>query len=224
MTPMNRLMQQWRGLAPREQWLGFGVGLALLGMLYVLLVAEPLGLRIAAETSREQQANARRLSAQNSLLEIQARLAADPNLSYRQALASAQASREQLLQRIDLETSALVSPAKMKSLLQDLLRNQARLKLVALESSSGPLAVPAPATAGTAEQKAPPVVFYRHGLRLTLEGGYFDLLAYLTAIQASGWRLHWDSLNYEVGEGGANRARVILDLHTLSRYAGWVGV
>ncbi|HCJ29757.1 MAG TPA: MSHA biogenesis protein MshJ [Pseudomonas sp.] len=221
---MNKLLQHWRALAPREQWLTYGVGLALLIMLYVLLVAEPLGLRISAETHRQQLAHARRLEAETSLLDIQAKLAADPNQSYRQALATAQASHQQLLQRIDLETSTLVSPARMKVLLQDLLRNQAKLKLVALESSSAPLAVPASSAAEPKEQTAPPVVFYRHGLRLTLEGGYFDLLAYLSAIQASGWRLHWDSLNYEVGEGGANRARVILDLHTLSRDAGWVGV
>jgi len=221
---MNKLIQQWQALAPREQWLTYGVGLALLVMFYVLLVAEPLGLRIAAETSRQQDARTRLLAADNSLLEIQAKLAADPNLSYRQALAAAQTSHDNLLQRIDLETSTLISPTRMKALLQDLLRNQTQLKLVALESSSGPLAMPATATVEGAELKKPPVVFYRHGLRLTLEGGYFDLLGYLNAIQASGWRLHWDSLNYEVGEEGAGRARVILDLHTLSRDAGWVGV
>ncbi|MGE6659825.1 type II secretion system protein GspM [Pseudomonas sp. NPDC077408] len=221
---MNKLIQHWQALAPREQWLTYGVGLSLLIMLYVLLIAEPLGLRIAAETSRQQAAHTRLLAAESSLLEIQAKLAADPNLSYRQALAAAQVSHDELLQRIDLETSTLVSPTRMKGLLQDLLRNQTQLKLVALESSSGPLAVPAAATAESKEQKTPPVVFYRHGLRLTLEGGYFDLLAYLNAVQGSGWRLHWDSLNYEVGEEGAGRARVTLDLHTLSRDAGWVGV
>ena len=221
---MNKLIQHWQALAPREQWLTYGVGLALLIMLYVLLIAEPLGLRIAAEGNRQQDAHTRRLAAENSMLEIQAKLAADPNLSYRQALAAAQTSHHNLLQRIDLETSTLISPARMKALLQDLLRNQAKLKLVALQSSSGPLAVPAAVTADNKEQKTPPVVFYRHGLRLTLEGGYFDLLAYLNAVQSSGWRLHWDSLNYEVGEEGASRARVILDLHTLSRDAGWVGV
>ncbi len=221
---MNKLIQRWQGLAPREQWLTYGVGLALLIMLYVLLIAEPLGLRIAAEVGRQQAAHTRLLAAESSLLEIQAKLAADPNLSYRQALAAAQVSYDNLLQRIDLETSTLISPARMKALLQDLLRNQAKLKLVALQSSSGPLAVPSEVTADNKEQKTPPVVFYRHGLRLTLEGGYFDLLAYLNAVQASGWRLHWDSLNYEVGEEGAGRARVSLDLHTLSRDAGWVGV
>ncbi|MCQ4241901.1 type II secretion system protein GspM [Stutzerimonas stutzeri] len=220
---MNKLLQRWQALAPREQWLSLGVGLALLIMLYMLLLAEPLGLRIAAEQSRQQLAEARRIEAQNSLQDIRRRLAADPNLSYRQALKAAQASREELHQRIDVETSTLVSPEKMKALLQDLLRNQAKLKLVALQSSSAPLELPGAAPA-TQEQQASPVVFYRHGVQLTLEGGYFDLLTYLKAIEASGWRLHWDRLDYEVGENGHDRARVTLDLHTLSRDAGWVGV
>lgn len=220
---MNKLLQRWQALAPREQWLSLGVGLALLIMLYMLLLAEPLGLRIAAEQSRQQLAEARRIEAQNSLQDIHRRLAADPNLSYRQALKAAQASREELHQRIDVETSTLVSPEKMKALLQDLLRNQAKLKLVALQSSSAPLELPGAAPV-TQEQQASPVVFYRHGVQLTLEGGYFDLLTYLKAIEASGWRLHWDRLDYEVGENGHDRARVILDLHTLSRDAGWVGV
>ena len=103
--------------------------------------------RSTRSCSRQQSAQPRLLAADNSLLEIQAKLAADPNLSYRQALAAAQASHDNLLQRIDLETSTLISPARMKALLQDLLRNQAKLKLVALQSSSGPLAVPSAVTA-----------------------------------------------------------------------------
>ncbi|WP_313089165.1 MSHA biogenesis protein MshJ [Pseudomonas sp.] len=222
---MNKAVQRWRALAPREQWLACAVGLALLVMFHVLLVAEPLGLTVRAEAQRTQLAQARQLEAGNTLAEIQAKLAADPNLSYRQALAAAQGDREQLLQRLDVETGSLVSPAKMKALLQDLLRRQATLRLVALESSSAPLAVPSAAapSADTATQ-APPVVFYRHGLSLTLEGGYFELLDYLSAVQASGWRLHWDNLDYQVGEGGVQHARITFELHTLSRDAGWVGV
>lgn len=221
---MNKLIAYWRGLAPREQWLAYAVGLALLIMLYVLAIAEPLSNRLATQHQRQQAAQARQLEAESSLFDIQARLAADPNLTYRQALQAVQANHDQLLQRIDLETSTLVSPAKMKVLLQDLLRNQNQLKLIALESSSAPLALPGATAAQSPEHKAPPIVFYRHGLRLTLEGGYFALVSYLDAIQGSGWRLHWDSLDYEVDESGASRARIILELHTLSRDAGWVGV
>jgi MSHA biogenesis protein MshJ len=68
------------------------------------------------------------------------------------------------------------------------------------------------------------VVLYRHGLRLQLQGGYFDLLSYLQAIQGSGWMLNWDSLDYRVGKAGPGQAQISLKLYTLSRQAGWVGV
>lgn len=221
---MNKWLQRWQAFAPREQWLCFAVGLALVVMLYLMLVADPLAARIAAEQNRQRLAESRQLEADSTLREIQAKLAADPNLTYRQALQSAQANRARILQRIDEETRALIAPAKMKVLLQDLLRTQDKLKLIELESFSTPLALPGSTQADVDQRKAAPLVFYRHGLRLTLEGGYFELLTYLNAIQASGWRLHWDSLDYEVGEAGTGRARIVLDLHTLSRDAGWVGV
>jgi len=43
-------------------------------------------------------------------------------------------------------------------------------------------------------------------------------------VQNSGWRLHWDSLDYHIDEAGPDKARITLELHTLSREAGWVGV
>lgn len=221
---LSVVRQRWLALAPREQWLTALVGAALLGIVYLLLVAEPLAQRIAQQASEREQADARRLEAENSLLELQARLAADPNRLYRVALDAAQASREQILQRIDKETSSLVSPARMKVLLQDLLRRQPRLQMVGLQSFSAPLELPAAETPANGEAQPATVSFYRHGLRLTLQGGYFDLLDYLQAVQNSGWRLHWDSLDYHIEEAGPDKARITLELHTLSRDAGWIGV
>jgi MSHA biogenesis protein MshJ len=61
-------------------------------------------------------------------------------------------------------------------------------------------------------------------VNLKLQGGYFDLLRYLQAIQGTQWKLNWDSLDYRVGEAGAAHAQISLQLYTLSRYAGWIGV
>jgi MSHA biogenesis protein MshJ len=226
-------LKRWQALAPREQWLAYAVGLALLPMLYLLLIGDPLAGRIKAQDNQRRLAEARRLEAESAMQEMRAKLAADPNLGYRKALQTADAERQQTLGLIEEQTSALVSPQRMKILLQDLLRTQPGLRLLALESSSSPLMLPeapgpaAPATNTTGkaqEPPPPPLTLYRHGLRLTLEGGYFELLAYLRAIQSSGWRLHWDSLDYRVGETGPGRAKIVLELHTLSRHAGWVGV
>src|SRR5690606_8361014 len=136
-------------------------------------IADPLALRIKAEQTRERAAQARQLEAGNELRDIQAKLAADPDRTYREALAAAETTRARILQRIDDETSTLVSPARMKVLLQDVLRTQARLKLIELESSSSPLALPDSESTKQPQAQPAPVVFYRHGLRLTLEGGYF---------------------------------------------------
>ncbi|TBV10603.1 type II secretion system protein GspM [Stutzerimonas kirkiae] len=222
---MNDLLKRWHALAPREQWLCYAVGLALLVMLYYLLLAEPLALREQTYVRERQDAETRLQEAQATRLDLEARMAADPNLPYRDALRVAEGVRQEVLRRIDEETGSLIPPAQMKSVLQELLRNQPRLKLINLESSSTPLELPGdtPPQVGSTPSEVP-LVLYRHGLKLTLEGGYFDLLEYLRAVQASGWRLHWDSLDHRVSEEGHEKARIIIDLHTLSRDQGVLGV
>ena len=225
---MNELLARWKKLAPREQWLTFGAGLVLLGMVYLTLVGDPLALRLKQQQAALLAAQARGLEAQNSLAELHAKLAADPNLPYRSSLLIAQASREQLLNEIDSGTSVLIKPAQMKQLLQTLLQAQPNLRLVALDSFSSPLQLPsvkAEAELDKSKEDAPAALtLYRHGVKLTLEGGYFDLLSYLQAIQASGWRLHWDSLDYQVDEAAPGQAKISLQLYTLSREEGWIGV
>jgi MSHA biogenesis protein MshJ len=224
---MNNWLQRWQDMAPREQWLTYAVGLVLLGMLYLLLLGDPLSAQLARQQAAIKLAEGRGAEAAAGLAELQARLAADPNIPYRSALLAASASREELLRQIDSGTAELVTPAKMKAVLQSLLRAQQGLSLVGMQSFSEPVQLAqddAAAPTGASAAAAPVAVLYRHGLVLQLEGGYFDLLQYLQAVQASGWKLNWDSLDYRVGEAGPGRAQISLKLFTLSREAGWVGV
>lgn len=226
---MNKWLLRWQGMAPREQWLGYGIALVLTGVVYLLLLGDPLAARLAKQTANYKLAEARRLEAESGSATLQAQLDADPGMQYRSALLAAAASREELIRQIDAHTDALITPEKMKALLEDLLRAQPGLRLVGLNSFSEPVQLPAAAPAAraagtTAPTAAQPVTLYRHGVRLQLEGGYFDLLAYLQAIQSSAWSLNWDSLDYQVGEAGPARASISLQLYTLSRHAGWVGV
>lgn len=220
---MNKWLQRWLGMAPREQWLAYGVGLALLGMLYLLLIGDPLAAKVARQEAAVKMAVARSDEASAGLAELQARLAADPNIPYRSALLAASANREELIRQIDNGTAELVTPEKMKAVLQSLLQAQQGLSLLGMQSYSEAVQLPDPAGAEDKTAVAP-LTLYRHGLVLELEGGYFDLLSYLQAVQNSGWTLNWDSLDYDVGEAGPGRAQIRLKLFTLSRKAGWVGV
>lgn len=222
---MNDLLQRWLKLAPREQWLVYGGGLLLLGMLYMVLLGDPLTLRISKQESAQKVAQARLLEASNASAELQSRLAADPNLTYRSALLAESATREQLLGAINSDTATLVRPAQMKQLLRNLLQSQPKLRVIALESFSSPLVMPVPDSSVTEkDSSAAPALLFRHGVKLTLEGGFFDLLTYLQAVQASGWKLYWDSLEYKVGKQGHAQAEITLQLYTVSQEAGWVGV
>lgn len=222
---MNKLLQRWLLLEPREQWLSYAVALAVVGMLYMLLLGDPLTQRVAKQETLAKAAVLSQQAAQVGLADLQAKLAADPNAPYRSALLTAQASGEQLIGEIDHDTAGLLPPAKMRAVLQELLRAQPKLRLLALQSFSEPLqlATEEPDKTPAVAAKAP-VTLYRHGLKISLQGGYFDLLLYLQAIQASGWKLHWDSLDYQVGSDGPAQAKINLVLYTLSREAGWIGV
>lgn len=241
---MNPLLQRWHALAPREQWMAFAVALLLPAMAWLMFGHDPLAQRLKQLQGEQQGGETRRLEARTALAELQARAAVDPDLALRQALLAAQAVRDGQLDALQRETAALIDPQRMQRVLQDLLQTRPGLRLLGLESFSAPLALPAappadpqrPATgqppaaaANAAGSVAPAPILYRHGMRLTLEGSYFELRDYLQDIERQslgqdGRRLFWERLDYQVDEAGPGKARITLELYTLSRAAGWIGV
>lgn len=233
---MNPLLQRWQALAPREQWLACAVALLLLALGWLQFGHEPLAQSQRRLDGERQSAQARRLEARRALAELQARAAVDPDLALRQALLAAEAVRDGQLAALQRDTAALIDPPHMQQVLQELLQSRPGLRLLGLESFSAPLVLPAPpatpaapAVAGQpAGAAAPAPILYRHGMRLTLEGSYFELRDYLRDVeqrsQQGGRRLFWERLDYQVGEAGPGKARIVVELYTLSREAGWVGV
>lgn len=233
---MNPLLQRWQALAPREQWLACAVALLLLALGWLQFGHEPLAQSQRRLDGERQSAQARRLEARRALAELQARAAVDPDLALRQALLAAEAVRDGQLAALQRDTAALLDPPHMQQVLQELLQSRPGLRLLGLESFSAPLVLPAPpagpaapAVAGQPAGAATPApILYRHGMRLTLEGSYFELRDYLRDVeqrsQQGGRRLFWERLDYQVGEAGPGKARIVVELYTLSREAGWVGV
>lgn len=233
---MNPLLQRWQALAPREQWLACAVALLLLALGWLQFGHEPLAQGLRRVEGERQSAQARRLEARRALAELQARAAVDPDLALRQALLAAEAVRDGQLAALQRDTAALIDPPHMQQVLQELLQSRPGLRLLGLESFSAPLVLPAPpaapaapAVAGQPASAATPApILYRHGMRLTLEGSYFELRDYLRDVeqrsQQGGRRLFWERLDYQVGEAGPGKARIVVELYTLSREAGWVGV
>lgn len=106
--------------------------------------------------------------------------------------------------------SDLVTPAQMLPLLEQLLSRQHGLTMRNLQSLGK-------TTLGDGQP-----AIYRHGVELTVEGRYADLLDYLRALEASPQRLLWGSLQLKVLQHP--QVRLTLRLHTLSTEAHWVEI
>lgn len=144
--------------------------------------------------------------------------------------------RDQLqaeLRQLDLELrhsiERFVEPSKMPELLADLMRQHqglafkrvTRMPTEPLAASRIHLDTSEDSTTQDVAATGEPSV-YRHPIELEFEGNYFDVLAYLTTLENSSWRLNWRSFDYQVKAHPV--ARVTIQVDTLSRRKEWLGV
>ncbi|MGL5708372.1 MAG: MSHA biogenesis protein MshJ [Aeromonas sp.] len=205
------LKAQWQAwgqrialLSQRERVLILLTGLVLLG------AAGIYGWLEGADTRLQQDRMA--LSAAERDLEImelenlgkQARLKRDPNQGVHDQLAQVEADLARLDGELKAQTVDLIPAHEMPLVLEALLSRSANLHMLALSSLE-----PTPLMAG--EQK---VNLYKHGIRLQLEGGYFDVYQYLKALEALPRHFYWKQFDYRVKAYPG--AVVEMEIYTLS--------
>lgn len=126
--------------------------------------------------------------AEAALMVLQARLQQDPNQALRQELF---ATSNQLTQVDDLlakQTAGMIPAVRMADTLRQMLVRSGKLKLQALVSLPPTPLLP----------KENKVNYYRHGVRLTLQGRYSDIYDYLRLLEQLPQHFYWQSLHYQV--------------------------
>lgn len=196
--------QQIAALSLRERILILLTGVVLLGAMGIY------GWLDDADTRLGQDRQA--LAAAQRDLEIltlenqgkQARLGRDPDAQVRDQLAGVETSLRQMDAELLAQTVDLIPAHEMPAVLEALLSRSANLHMLALTSLK-----PEPLMAG--EQK---VNLFRHGIRLQLEGGYFDVYQYLKALEALPRHFYWKGFDYRAVEHP--KAAVAMEIYTLS--------
>lgn len=127
---------------------------------------------------------------------------------------------------------SLVPPQRMSALLEDILRRNRSLRLVALKTlpvTSLVEAEVAPAAKNTLEPSkvagaARPLTatnaVYRHGVELTVAGSYAELVHYLTELEALPWHMFWGKADMTVE--AYPKTNLTLRLYTLSLDPAWL--
>ncbi len=212
------LLRLWNRRAPRERVF---VILALLAALGVALDTAAIAPLRVARASAQKEA----LTLRGQVAEIQAQVmeqSREGDAQFAERSAALKARREHAERVIREAQIDLISPQDMREQLAAILVRFPALKVLSVVSlPPAPLGDAVGATSATAGAAVAPGV-YQHGLEVKVEGRYFDLIAYLEALEKTPRRVYWRELELAVNEQGIPVTRIAL--FTLSKEAVWMRI
>lgn len=224
---MKQLWHKWSeridAMMLRERAIVFFAAALVLLFLFDAMLSGPVTdrQRKVARQLAQKQMDTRRIQEQVQLLIGRHRQ--DPNAEQR-------AQIEELKQRlaeIDVQLAEkqheLVAPDRVPGLLEEMLRRERGLQLVDLRSLPPEPLFENQAGSTSADGTAVATLqAYRHGVELTVRGGYFDLVRYLDDLEQLPLRMFWRQIDID-GEAYP-RITMKLSVYTLSLERTWVVV
>ena len=212
---------KFEALNPRERWM---VACALLVVVYAvinMLLLSPLLERQKILTSELDADQSQIQGLNQQISEFSRQPVIDPDAQNKQRIAELQSHLQLLETRLnDLQTT-LINPDKMPELLRSLLKKNGNLKLIELKTLpvKGLLESSAENTEQAPKQDVP---VFKHGVEITIEGRYLDLLEYVTELEKMPWHVLWSkaALNAEHYPD----SQLTLTVYTLSLDQTWLSI
>ena len=234
---MNDLKKHWLKIASRIDAMSLRERAMVFIAIAITLVSLMNALLIDPTLARQKQLSEQIVQTQQTTSILQGQIqtllkmsTTDPNAALQIKLARLRAQSELSGKTLQDIQSRLVSPQQMPALLEDILRRNKSVHLIALKTL--PVEALDGNTADSTKQPAktePAGNFtssaahvYKHGVEITLTGSYFDLIHYLTAIEALPWRMFWGKAELNVDD--SNNITLTLRLYTLSQEQAWISI
>ncbi|MGK5012590.1 hypothetical protein [Janthinobacterium sp. MDB2-8] len=240
------MKQQWQKIASkidalsvRERAMIFGAAAALLifSVFYLFLDPQMTRRKALADTIVQQQQAAAVID--GDVAQKMAAHAGDPDQQDRIRLERIKQETQQMRQALQSSQNGLVAPERIVPMLQQLLKQQANLRLVSLATlpsgamgqgghvatkaaASAPAAAPAGQPPADSESAKAPAVLYRHGVEIVLRGNYLDMVNYMDAVEAMPAHVFWGKVNMKVEQ--YPNATLSLTLYTLSLDEKWIAL
>lgn len=221
------MKRQWEAISvklmamsQRERLMIMGALLALIWLVFDTLLLTPALQKqkfYGQEISTKQEEVAKLQTQQVAIIQAGKN---DPDAGSKAHLAELQQKVAQMDAELLATQSALVPPDRMPKLLGSLLQRGRQVKLVSLITL--PVTGLMDGVGGDKEKSAPVFGIYKHGFEVTLEGGYLDLMHYMTELEASPWRMLWGEMSLQAGE--YPRSSLKLTLYTLSLDQAWLRI
>ncbi len=238
------MKQSWQKLSARIDAMSLRERVLIFVMAAVVLVVLVNALLLDPQFAKQKQLSQRITAEQAQIAAIQADIqqkvraqTTDPDVASRQQLNQLKQQSERLRGALEVTQKALVTPEKMPSLLEAILKRNGKLQLLSLKTlpvsnlseaalASTKIGADTPAVsnpAATAEAPAGGIgIIYRHGVEITVAGSYPDMMNYMAELEAMPWQLYWGKAKLQAESWP--QARLTLTVFTLSLDKKWMNL
>ncbi|UCH48383.1 MAG: hypothetical protein JSU95_00750 [Betaproteobacteria bacterium] len=217
----QQIMQQWReleqrfaSLTRRERGILLGGGLAVILILGFSLADSSLARqRLLSKEIVKAQSDAAMAKAQAEV--IMRQLAEDPDARARKRIATLSKETRSLDEQMQGLNRGLIEPEQMAEILQKMLLRDKGVTLVGLKTLPVSHLIDGKQTDDGAN-------VYKHGIEITLQGRYLDMLEYLGRLEGLPWQMFWSQASMDATDYPA--VRITVTVFTLSLDEDWLVV
>lgn len=231
----QRFVTRIDALSLRERAIVFVMAALVVLMAMNAIVLDPLYAKYKLLSEQVKQDQTKTAEIQQQIQQkIQAQ-AIDPDEADRRHLQQLVNQTLQMQSALVDMQKGLVSPERMAALLDDILKRNGKLRLLSLKTlpvtglnepepasakTVAPVAGTATNTAGEKAAEQATGTVYKHGVELTVQGGYLDMMNYMAALESMPWQVFWGKAKLTVDE--YPKANLTLTLYTLSLDKKWL--
>jgi MSHA biogenesis protein MshJ len=239
---MNQWQLKWKEtcekylqLTPREQYLVLLTGLvAIIFIIFYIFIDNQL-INKDRLTQQITQFERNNETLKKSANEYQAALKTDPNIATNEKIAQCEKKLAAVDTKLLTLTSELISPTQMRQALLSLLKLEKGVTLLSFELiGAEPLLSKAELEPSSKndedshdkliadDESMAGINLYRHGIKITLSGSYFELRDYLLQLEQLSWKFFWQEFDLSVKDYPMNELSI--EIYSLGSKEAFVGV
>jgi len=232
------ISSKFEALNKRERWM---VTCALLVVAYALINMALLSPVLARQKTltNEIETDQSQIQALNlQITEFAKQNVVDPDAQNKQRIAELESHLQLLETKLSSLQSTLIAPDKMPELLRTLLKKNGALKLIELKTlpttgltdksakDTDTVATIYSSTMQDAAHIEKPskqdLPLFKHGVEITIEGRYLDLLAYVADLEKMPWHVLWSKADLNTKNYPYSQLK--LTVYTISLDQTWLSI
>lgn len=229
------MKQQWQEysdkfqqLTSREQSLLLLTGLVAIFFITTYLYIDDKAAKIVTFDKQSRVMTSGNKTLNYTIEQYQQALKEDPDKDTNNQIAQLEAKLAKVDDQLVRLTTDLISPSEMRKALLRLLKLEPGVSLLSFELIGAKPLLDLPAKAsntsisqGTKNEYLG-LNLYKHGIKITLSGKYFQLRNYLQQLEQLSWKFFWQDFNFEVKE--YPQSEVEITIYSLGLNKEFIGV